>query len=181
MKKIVKKLFWVWKQDEEKAFLEDMAQQGYRLDAVLFGTYIFDQQEEQKLIYQMDFRGIERKIPESEYLQIYEDAGWTLATKYGLWYYFYKPWEPAADLSIFNDNKSKRTMYKRLLAFLLIVGFPFYYQTLILFPSMPDAEFVFPSFYFFMRILLTALMVLHLLALVRVYLMYRKLKSNLRE
>lgn len=180
MKK-VNKWFWVWNQDAEKEFLENKAREGYVLNKVGFGSYYFDESKAQNLIYQMDFRGFGGKIPEEEYLQLYEDAGWRLAARMGGWYYFYQEGRDGIDSSIFNDNNSKRAVLKRLLIVLMIIGFPLYYQTLIMFPNMEPAKLSFPSFYFFFRILSIILVALHLLAVLKIYRMYRTLRRNITE
>ena len=181
MKKTVRKWFWVWNEDKEKAFLEEMALKGYRLVKVRFGEYIFEEDKPKKLIYQFDFKGID-KMREDEYLQIYEDAGWNFISKFGSWYYFSHDWnEEEPDLSLFNDNESKRAKYRRLLLFLVIIGVPLYFQTIITFPNMAPSKLEFPHFYFFMRILVSVLTVLHILAVGKVMLMYRKMKSYIQE
>lgn len=181
MKKTIRKWFWVWDENKEKKFLEEMASKGHRLVKVGFGKYEFEEDRPKNLIYEFDFRGIE-KIKEGEYLQIYEDAGWTFVSRFGGWYYFARERnDEEPDLTLFSDNESKRARYRRLLLFLVIVGVPLYYQAIIMFPNMPEAEFEFPGFYFFARIIISALSVLHLLALGKVILVYRKMRSYIRE
>ena len=177
----IRKLFWVWNQDEEKEFLEQKAEEGLLLSKVGFGTYYFEEAEPEKLIYQMDFRGLGQKISEEEYLQIFEDAGWRLLDKYGGWYYFCQVWEEGIDLSIFNDNKSKAEVYKRLLLYLFIVGFPLYYQITIVFPNMLASKLQFPGFYFFLRPVVILFTGLHLFAVSKILIMYRKLKKDIKE
>ena len=159
MTKTVKKWYWVWQMDAEKEFLEQMAADGYGLCAVRLGKYVFEKQTPQKLIYQMDFRGLGGKIPEEEYLQLYQDAGWTLAAHMGGWYYFCREYEEGADLSLFNDNESKSKLYRRLLLFLMITGFPLYYQTIVILPNVLQQGFYVPF-----RIIMAVMTVLHLLA-----------------
>lgn len=180
MKKI-KKWFWVWNQEEEKKFLEQKAKEGLILTKVGLGVYYFEEGKVQKLTYQMDFRGLGQKISEEEYLQIYEDAGWKLVSKIGGWCYFYQEWKEDIDLSIFNDNDSKAGVYKRLLIFLFITGFPLYYQTIIMFPNMLESKLEFPKFYFFFRIIAFIITILHVLAVLKILRMYGKLKNNIRE
>ena len=181
MTKKVRKWFWVWNEDEEKAFLEEMALKGYGLVNVGFGQYFFEEDEPRRLVYQFDFKGL-GKMKEDEYLQLYDDAGWKFISRFGGWYYFAHEWvKEEPDLSLFNNNESKRAKYRRLLLFLIIVGFPLYYQLIIMFPNMPQAKFEFPSFYFFARIGTLVIAVLHLLALLKIYEIYRKLKSVIRE
>ena len=181
MKKTVRKWFWVWQEDKERKFLEEMASKGFRLVDVGFGTYEFEEAEPENLIYQFDFRGID-KIKEDEYLQIYEDAGWRFVSRFGRWYYFAKERGDEESVpAIFSDNESKRARYRRLLVVLIIVGLPLYYQIIIMFPGMPETKLEFPSFYFFARILVAILAVLHILAVWKIMVMYRRMKSYIQE
>ncbi len=180
MKKI-KKWFWVWNLEKEKAFLEEKAREGLILKSVSLGSYTFEESEPKALTYQMDFKGLDRKISEAEYLQIYEDAGWTLAGNLGGWYYFSQESRDEMDLLIFSDNDSKAAIYKRILAVLLITGFPLYYQTIFVFPNLSSERLAFPSFYFFFRIILILIAILHISALVKIFSMYRKTISGIRE
>lgn len=181
MGKTVRKWFWVWNEDKEKDFLEEMALKGLRLVRVGFGKYIFEEDEPKKMIYQFDFKGI-GKMKEGEYLQIYEDAGWQFMSRFGSWYYFAREWnEEELDLSLFSNNESKRAKIKRILLFLLITGVPLYYQTIIMFPIMSGEKFEYPSFYFFFRIIIAVITVFHVLAVVKIINMYRKLKNPIME
>jgi len=180
MKKI-NKWFWVWNLEEEKAFLEEKARQGLILKSVSLGGYTFEESQPKNLIYQMDFRGLDRKISEDEYIQLYEDAGWNLAGRLGGWYYFSQESSEDIDLLIFNDNASKSLVYKRILAFLLLVGFPLYYQIIFVFPNFVSTRFEFPNFYFFFRIVMILIAILHLFALVKIFSMYRRTKSDIKE
>jgi hypothetical protein len=182
MEKVVNKWFFVWNGDREKQWLEEMALKGYRLRKVQFGKYIFQESKPEKLVYQFDFRNWSSKMGEEEYLQLYEDTGWEFISRFGGWYYFvHKAQEGCPDISIFNNNQSKRTMYRRLVLFLIITGLPLYIQTFIIFPQMPSSAYGFPNFYFFFRIIASLLTFAHMLALARVAFMYRKMKSYLTE
>lgn len=181
MIKKVRKLFFVWNESEEKEFLEDMARKGYMLKTVGFGGYTFETSEPKKMIFQFDFRGL-NKISEKEYLQIFEDSGWTFVSRLGAWYYFSKErTEEEVDCSIFSDNESKRAKYKRIILFLFLTGFPLYYQTFFLFPNLTASKLEFPSFYFFFRIIVYIFTVLHILAVLKIISIYRKNKSHMKE
>jgi hypothetical protein len=177
----IKKWFWVWNQEQEKKFLEEKAKEGLMLSSVGLGAYYFEESEPTKTVYQMDFRGLGQKISEEEYLQIYEDAGWRLVSKFGGWYYFSQDWKEGIDLSIFNDNSSKAEVYKRILGFLFLTGFPLYYQVIIMFPNLPDSKFEFPGFYFYFRIIIVILVILHLFAVQKIFRMYLRFKKDIKE
>lgn len=179
MSKIVRKVFFAWQMDKEKVFLEDMAIKGYRLKKVSFAKYIFEEMEPKKLIYQFDFQTISKKmIP--EYLLFFDE--WEFVDNFGGWFYFVidtKDKEP--DYSIFSDNRSKRDMYKRLLVFLSIVGLPLYYQLIFFHPYLNTSDTAFPTFYFFFRIVVLFVICIHLIAVVKVHSIYKKLKESIVE
>ena len=182
MNRTIRKWFWVWDEDKEKAFLEDVALKGYKLVRVGFGKYTFEDGNTKKLAYQFDFKGFS-KMKEKEYLQLYEDAGWNFTARFGNWYYFSREVNEGeqVDLSLFNNNESRGAKYRRLLAFLLIVGFPLYYQVIFTFPNMSGSKLEFPGFYFFLRIIVLIFTGLHAIAVLKIAIMYRKMKSSLSE
>ncbi len=176
MNKRVRKWFWVWQQDQEKAFLDSMADQGYQLVQVRLGEYLFEEQDDPKYVVQMDFPGLGRKMSEEEYLQLYQDAGWELVSKVGGWYYFRQPRQEGMDQSLFNDQQSRGNIYRRLLAFLALTGFPLYYQTLFLMPKMSVES---PLFSF--RILFIALTLIHLSGVMILVSLYMKNRRSIVE
>jgi hypothetical protein len=179
--KRINKWFWVWNMEEEKAFLEEKAREGLILKKVSLGSYVFEECEPRDMIYQMDFKGLDQKISEDEYLQLYEDAGWSLVGRLGGWYYFSQESSEDINLLMFNDNASKALVYKRILGFLLLVGFPMYYQLMFVFPNLSSTSFEFPNFYFFFRIIMFLFAILHFSALVKIFSMYRKMKRDIKE
>ncbi len=182
MKKVVRKLFFAWGEEKEEVFLEDMAMQGWKLVDVGFGKYIFEDADPAEKVYKFDFHSGFDKIDEKEYLQIYEDGGWQFVSKFGGWSYFCRDRSSDGyDLSLFNDNASRRKKYKRLLLFLAITGFPLYYQVLIFFPLLDVSDVPVFGFYYFLKIIVTLLAGLHLFALVRIALKYRNLHKEIKE
>ncbi|MBT3274359.1 MAG: DUF2812 domain-containing protein [Spirochaetales bacterium] len=181
MSKVVRKFFFVWGEEKEEAFLEEMASQGQRLVHVGFGKYVFEPDNPRQMVYKFDFRSFD-KIDEKEYLQLYEDAGWNFVSKFGGWSYFCREKsDDDIDLSLFNDNASRRQKYKRILIVLALTGFPLYYQILIFFPLLDSSEAPEFGFYYFLKIIVTVLAGLHLFALVRIALKYRALQKEIKE
>jgi len=181
MIKTVKKWFMAWNDDKEEIFLEDMAAKGFELLNIGYGKYTFKEGTPKKIKYQLDFKGL-TKMPEQEYLQIYEDAGWEHIHRLGSWYYFAKEYdEETPDISIFNDNKSRLEKYRRIILFIIIIGFPLYYNVVILFPALDQTDFIFPKFYFFFRIIATFLVLLHAAAILKLALKIVKDKKSIRE
>jgi len=179
MSKIIRKAYFAWNLEKEKAFLEDMATKGYKLKKASFMKYEFEEIEPMNLSYQFDFRVL-NKNKEKDYLSYFED--WEFICRFGSWYYFAKEIEEGhVDSSIFNDNKSKQAMFRRLILFLLLVGFPLYYQVIIFFPNMDYRDTTFPNFYFFFRIITVLLMSIHLLVTLRFVFIYIKLGKSISE
>lgn len=176
--KRIRKVFFAWQMEQEKAWLETMAKQGFILKKVGLFKYFFEQEQPVDLVYQFDFQ-ILNKETEEDYLSLFQD--WTLAAKFGSWYYFYKPSSIDEKNEIYMDNTSKRSMFRRLLGFLVIVAFPLYYQIAFTYPRMDPAKLEYPNFYFFMRIIVIVLLVLWAYAFIRILLIARQFKNNVRE
>lgn len=164
--------------EKEKKWSEDMAKEGLVLTRLGIFKYYFVETDKQDLVYQFHFQ-ILNKQKEESYLELFED--WTLAAKYGSWYYFYKPNKPGEINDIYMDNKSRRSMFRRILGFLAIVAFPLYYQLIFIYPQMNPAEFAYPKFYFFMRIIVLIFLILWCYAVIRIVLIARHFKSNIKE
>lgn len=180
--KCVKKMFFVWNMDKEKAFLEDMVQEGYMLTKVGFGKYYFEPCDPEKLKFNFDFKGLDH-MTEDEFVGIYEDVGWEKVCHYGMWYYFVKKVEDGEEGSdaIFNNNDSKASRFKRILFFLLLTGFPIYYQAFIMFPAMNAAEFSLPSFYGILALIIYPIAGLHMMVLIYFLITIWKLTKRISE
>ena len=176
--KKVKKLFFAWGIDKEKKWLESMAKEGWILKSVGFGSYTFYKDQPKDIVYEFDFNFLSNQ-QEEDYLSYFKD--WNYVGTIGSWYYFYKERKDDMDLSIFNNNESKRKLYGRLLVFLFIVGFPVYYLTLILLPSLDSEVFEFPKFYFFFRWFLIFVIIFYSYAILKILSNYIKLKNKFKE
>jgi hypothetical protein len=178
--KTIKKWFWVWQQDQEKQFLEEQARKGLILVEVRFFNYIFEEGNPQDLVYQIDFRGLGGKVAEAEYLQIFEDAGWKFIPSKNGWYYFYQEKSVDNDLTLFNDNESRRKVYIRLIGFLALTGFPLYFYLLYNIPRLEVSGF-FTGLKLGLGIFMVFVLLVHLFAVVKILSMYQKLKKNIKE
>jgi hypothetical protein len=177
MDRMIKKVFFAWQLEKEKAFLEEKAKEGLLLKKVGFFRYYFEESDSRDVVYQFDFQIIQRKN-EEEYLSLYQD--WELVDRYGSWYYFRKD-NDGKTTEIFNDIDSKRKMFLRLLGILFLIGFPLYYQTIILFPSIIVQEGELGTFYSVFRVFAFMLMILHIFASFRILIYYLSLKNNISE
>lgn len=173
---IERKLFFAWSMDKEKAYLEDKAKQGYKLVDVKLGKYFFEKDEPKDVVYQFDFRVL-GKQDEQEYLDLHEE--WEMVLRFGGWYYFRK--ESTEDEPLFSNNEGTKNMLLRLIGFLCLVGFPLYYQVLIIFPNMIRDDGGLSRFYQFFQPIVFVLMILHIYSLLKLGLVYRTLQKDIRE
>lgn len=119
-KNTVKKFrwFWIWQDEQEEAWLSEMATRGYHLEKPqLFGVYHFHVGDPDNVIYRLDFNVIGKKDRES-YLQLFQDAGWEHVRGLSFWAYFRKQCKPGETAEIFSDTDSKIQKYRRIITFL---------------------------------------------------------------
>jgi hypothetical protein len=173
---VEKKLFFAWNMDKEKKYLEEKAKQGYKLVNVKLGKYYFEEAEPNDVIYQFDFRML-GKQDESEYLEMHGD--WELVLRFGGWYYFRK--EGTNEESLFSNNEGTKSLLLRLIGFLCLVGFPLYYQILIMFPTMARQDGGLSTFYQIFQPIVFILALLHLYAIIKLGLVYKTLNNDIRE
>jgi hypothetical protein len=118
------KWFWAWQDEKEEAWLGEMSRQGLHLrHPGVFGAYTFEQGEPTEYIYRLDFVVNARK--QSDYYQLFQDAGWVHVGEMGGWQYWRKEATYGKVPEIFTDNASKIQKYQRLIGW-LIIFFPIY-------------------------------------------------------
>jgi len=111
--------FWAWADEKEEAYLREMALGGWHLKSVKFpGYFTFISGEPKNDFYRLDFFSYGKD--KADYLQLFQDAGWSHVGEYGSWQYFRKTAQEGEILEIFTDNQSKVIKYSRMLAFLVI-------------------------------------------------------------
>ena len=118
IKKRVFKLIWAWEEEKEERWLREMANKGWLLQSYFIGFYTFVKSEPGDYIYKLDYRV---DIDEKEYLNIFEDAGWTHVAQFLGWHYFRVKADQCDYPEIYSDNVSKIHKYKSLLKLLVIV------------------------------------------------------------
>jgi hypothetical protein len=107
--------FWPWQDDAEEAWLRKMSQQGWHLTkANLFGYYTFQAGEPADYVYRLDYQTPAKKEL-SNYLQLFQDAGWEHVSELASWHYFRKLRQQGEEPEIFTDVDSKVAKYNRLL------------------------------------------------------------------
>ena len=135
------KWFWVWQDNAEEKWLEEMSRQGYHLTSVnLPCIYTFTKSEPVNYTYRLDYRRFS-KNEKQDYLQIFHDAGWEYLGEISLWQYFRKEQKAGEVNEIFSDNASKIAKYRRILVYLgllwAILLFFVLQRITVLPPSLP--------------------------------------------
>lgn len=178
MSKIIWRYFFAWQEEKEKAFLENMAKDGYFLTETNTGKYIFNKSEPADVVYEIDFMGQDFEDV-AEYLQIYEDAGWQMVADKGSWFYFCRERSKDMNNSLFNDNTSKLEKYRRLLGYMASLWLitVFFIFISISFSVRQEAALSSVT----MTLLILSAFVIPGLFLVRIWLKYQQMKSKIKE
>ena len=112
------KLFTLWQDEKEEAWLRQMAQQGWHLTSVAPLVYTFVRGDPRDDVYRLDY--LVSKDDYEEYKQLFHDAGWELVGEMMGWQYFRKPASADGPNEIYTDAESKVERYRRVLAYLII-------------------------------------------------------------
>ena len=111
--------FWAWNDEQEEAWLTDMARKGWHLrEPGIFGFYTFERGAPRNVAYRLDFKTAGKDI--EEYLQLFADAGWEHVGEMGGWHCFRKEATEGEMPEIYTDKCSKIHKYQRLFFFLII-------------------------------------------------------------
>jgi hypothetical protein len=122
---LVHKFKWhfVWEDDREEQWLEDMARQGLHLvSGNALGMYVFRRGSPQNITYRLDF--VMKRMKDPSYFQLFEDAGWEHVMQVGGWQYWRKRCAQGETAEIFTDAGSKIAKHKRILALLVACFMP---------------------------------------------------------
>ncbi|NLI47105.1 MAG: DUF2812 domain-containing protein [Acidobacteria bacterium] len=114
------KLYWVWQDQPEEAWLTRMAADGWHLRNLTIGCYTFQRGEPAAVAYRLDYRrltGAERE----EYFGLFRDAGWERVATLANWHYFRKPAPEGPLPDIFSDAASRIDKYRRVLGILVVI------------------------------------------------------------
>lgn len=123
MKKTLHKMFWIWQFEEEREWLNQMAQQGWILYDVGFCTYKFEQGEKDKYQFALEIlNGLSCNKKNKEYISFVEQTGAEYVGKLGGWVYFKKEKNENYDFDMYSDNISKAKYLKRLMITPLILA-----------------------------------------------------------
>lgn len=116
--------FWAWEDEKEEMWLREMSKKGFHFKSVgSAGYYIFEHGEPIDFTYRLDYFIDHKDMP--NYLQLFQDAGWSYLGEMGGWQYFRKAGLNGEEQEIYSDKESKANKYQRLLLY-LIIFFPIY-------------------------------------------------------
>ena len=107
MKKVIRKIFFVWQFDKEEKWLNEQAAKGLQLCRVGFFKYTFEEGLPGEYIYRLELLDKRPTHKESvQYIQFLEDTGARHIATYMNWVYFCKK-AGAGGFDLFSDNSSR--------------------------------------------------------------------------
>jgi len=186
--KIVVRTFLAWQEEKEEKWLREMSNKGWHLSRVGFFYYKFKKGSPSDMIYKFDFK-VMRKAELADYLMMFKDTGWEHIGSFGSWLYFRTAAKGGHSLELYSNNRSKIEKYKRLLFVLAIIGVPVLSSGLPnLFMRMIDmaADSVLNNpvvfnIYFPLVIMMTIIEILLIYAIIKIYLIIRRLRKDIRQ
>ena len=122
MRKVIRKVFFVWQFDKEEKWLNEMAAKGLALVGVGYCRYEFEECDPGEYGLKIELLDNPPKHPESEqYIKFIESTGAEQVGSYMRWVYFRKK---TADgpFDLFSDNSSRIKHLNRVLAFIATIG-----------------------------------------------------------
>ena len=167
------KLFWAWQDEKEEAWLHEMSNQGFHLQALPFPcNYQFEVGTPRNFVYRMDYI-VDRK-DYANYLQLFKDAGWEHLGEMGGWQYFRTEAGTGAVPEIYTDPHSKAQKYQRLMM-ILVVFLPIF---LVMFTREVDPASRFAGLYLAGKFLISLMLILYAWALIMILRRIRELKQR---
>ncbi len=189
--KNVFKIFFAWQEGKEEKWLREMSKEGWHLDNTGFLNYIFRKGEPKDVIYRLDFKII-RSGNVDDYVTLYEDAGWEYISRMGFWYYFRTEAREGLSPELYSDNTSKIKMYNSLRWLLVILCGPIVYNLPNLYGRIIRAltggvkddllaQGLIINFAFPLAIFLTLVLSLIIYGVIRISLIIKKIRLDIRE
>lgn len=118
----IKRWFWAWDFDEEEAWLNEMAWQGWVLDKVGFCTYHFKSYEPGEYAVRLQMLENSPAMAESqEYIEFVEDTGAEYIGSVAKWVYFRKR-VAGGSFELFSDISSMIQHLKRIINLALFLA-----------------------------------------------------------
>jgi hypothetical protein len=115
------RLSFVWNFRKDEDWLTRLSEQGLHLDKPGLFRYRFVRKESQRYVYRLDYQSLKVKAL-TDYLALYEDAGWELVGTIVGWRYFRKPYTPGETFELYTDPASLKQFYTRIQTVLLVIG-----------------------------------------------------------
>lgn len=116
MEKKIRRWFWVWEFDKEEQWLNAMAQSGWVLAHVGYGSFTFSPCEPGEYTVRMEMRGWDE-----EYLSFVEDTGAEFICRLFQWTYYRRRSE-LGEFNLFSDLDSRLKHLNRISRTLLGLG-----------------------------------------------------------
>lgn len=117
MEKKVLKFFTVDNFEKEEVFLRQMSLKGWHFTHYKGLKYCFEKGESMNIYYRIDYNSPAEEGRE-DYLQLFEDSGWTTVFTYpifdGEWCYFRKAADEEKAPEIFTDSASKVELFRKI-------------------------------------------------------------------
>ena len=186
--KIIVRTFFAWQEEKEEKWLREMSKKGWHLSRVGFFNYKFKKGSPMDMVYKFDFKVL-RKSEMEDYIMMFKDSGWEHIGNFGSWFYFRTAAEGNHSLELYSDNRSMIEKYRRLLLVLGIISFPVIsfglpnlYMRIIdmAADSVLNNPIVF-NIYLPFVILLTIVEMVVIYAVIRILLIIRKLRKDIRQ
>ncbi len=120
--KIKKSRFFIDYEKEEK-WINEMAEKGYILVDISFGTYIFEENQEHKYIYRMEKISLKPESEEyKEYIKSIQLEEIELVAKNGYWHYFRKD-NDGIDFKVYVNRENRLYHHRAVSNIYLAIGF----------------------------------------------------------
>jgi hypothetical protein len=107
------RIFMVWQEEKETAWLRRMANQGWHLQRIMVFMYIFAKKAPQDIVFFRDFTVLGAKDID-EYIGVFQDTGWRFVCRQSNWFYFASSAENRYG-EVYTDNQGRLRSYQSLL------------------------------------------------------------------
>lgn len=115
----VRKLFWIWQDDQLEEWLASMSVSGWHLVGTSYIglSFYFVKGETQNYTYRLDYRsGSNTDL--QEYVHLFEESGWTYIGQDCVWKYFRHGFTDGDQPEIYTDSESKAARNQRIIGLL---------------------------------------------------------------
>lgn len=116
MRKVIRKMFWMWSLDKEEQWLNEMAEKGLCLVSAGFFRYEFQECYPGEYIIRNDYLEHDSDHPKSvEYIRFFEETGAEHIATRGAFVYFRKRRSLDGSFELYSDKTSRIKYYNRVL------------------------------------------------------------------